>query len=358
MKNIKLIIIILMVMIITGCTNVLETKQKINLTKKEKIDIKLVEESNNIYTMKIPSGWKMEIVGEYETFGFKLYDQKNPARQIFYYGKFSPFLKTDAAKKGWQNYVSTGGWNSSQYLADAYVLSNPTVEGFYELFDEFAIYANNYGIKHDFPVLGDYQLLERLDYSTPMGGLAKDEAILRLLLDQDGIPSEALVTATVVDAMTYNYAYNTDMGYYTVYVVSGIIAPSDEYNELEKIMSESLSSFTFSEDYIDKGVRQNQWETKVALEIGQILSKSYDSYNKAWWNRQKKNDVISQQLSDATLGYERLYDEKTGKVYRAETGFYDEYKDNATEYDNSNLKPIPDSKNDLYSESIEGYIKR
>lgn len=356
MKNVvKHISILLLTLLLSGCGgSFLVTKKPVAIKAPEVASLTLEETTNSIYSMKIPKGWQMDTTGEYESFGFHLYDPNHPERQIFYYGNFSPFLKSEAAKRAWQTYGNTGGWASSKLYADAPILSSPTIDNFYQEFDRFAVFANNYGINHSFPVFGNYQVLERLDYSTPMGGVAQDEGMLRLLLNQNGIPCEGLVTATVVDAMSYK-AYGTDTGYYTVYVVSGIIAPADEYPLLEQKLSESLSSFKFSETYINQGVAQIKWETKEALEIGQMLADAYDSYNNAWWARQKGKDITSQQQSDATMGYDRLVDEKTGKVYRAEAGFYDEYKNDPTGYENPNLKLITGD-SQLYSEPISGYI--
>ncbi len=350
--GIILIITIIVVLYIFLSKNVFKVKVEI---KKVNLELELINTSNNIYSMKIPKGWKMETVGEYENFGFHLYDPDNPARQIFFYGKFSPFLKSKSGKQFWNNYVTTGGYSSSQYLADAYVLNTATVESFFSNFDNFSEYAKQYGINHNFPILGNYEILERLNYVTPMNNVVKDEAILRMLLEQNEVLCEGLVTASVVDAMKY-YADGIDTGYYNVYVVSGIIAPVEEYTILEEILSESLSTFAFKQEYIDIGVRQSHWGTQMALDIGKTLSEASDSYNQAWWNRQKSYDALSQKRSDSNLGYDRIYDSVTGDVYRAELGFYDEYKINPEKYGNPNLQLVSDNDYDLYSKEISGYI--
>lgn len=364
----KLIIIISLIVVITIVAGViiysLVTKDSIAIFKKAvaikeatTLALKLSEVSNEVYSMKIPEGWKMETTGEYETFGFRLYDPNNTARQIFYYGKFSPFLKSNEEKQFWINYIANGGYSTSKYLADAYVLNPVNIETFYSTFDNFVAYAKDYGIVHNFPVLGKYNLVERLSYSTPMANVAKDEAILRISLEQNNIPCEALLAGSVVDAMSY-YAGGIDAGYYTVYMVSGIIAPSDEFILLEKTLTESLGSFSFTKDYIDAGVAQNKWETEKALEIGKMLSEANDSYNNAWYERQKSYDALSQKRSDSNLGYDRLYDKVTGDTYKAELGFYDEYKTNKEEYSNPNLELVPDSDYELYGRPISGYISK
>ena len=58
--------------------------------------------------------------------------------------------------------------------------------------------------------------------------------------------------------------------------------------------------------------------------------------------------ILFHKRSDATLGYERVYNTNTGEVYKAYNGFTDVY-------DGSVYKPITD---DMYSISISGYIEK
>ena len=78
------------------------------------------------------------------------------------------------------------------------------------------------------------------------------------------------------------------------------------------------------------------------------MQKAYDSYFEAWENRQKTYDIMSQKQSDATLGYERVYDTDTGDIYKAYNGFTDDYQGNR-------YKSITD---DMYTEKTSGYIEK
>ena len=68
----------------------------------------------------------------------------------------------------------------------------------------------------------------------------------------------------------------------------------------------------------------------------------------AWENRQTTYDIMSQKQSDATLGYERVYDTETNEIYKAYNGFTDEY-------DGERYKPVTD---DMYLQKTSGYIKK
>jgi len=97
----------------------------------------------------------------------------------------------------------------------------------------------------------------------------------------------------------------------------GIIARVDEFSQLQEAFNKSLSSFEFTQEYINETVNYVQNETERILAQGQMMQGVYDSYNAAWRARQTTYDVLSQKNSDATLGYERLYDTETGEIYRA-----------------------------------------
>ena len=86
-----------------------------------------------------------------------------------------------------------------------------------------------------------------------------------------------------------------------------------------------------------------------------MLSEAAEANNQAWHERQRVYDALSQR-SDATLGYDRLYDTVSGEIYRAELGFYDEYNVHRDEYANPNLERVPDDGYNLYERPIDYYI--
>ncbi len=346
---------------LTGCnSNILEGNNhvhgiKLNVEPADPVQLKLGEYDGGFFTMKKPLNWVIETTGEYENFGYRLYDPDCPAKQIFFYGNMKPFLKSNEAKEAWKNYIAGGGFAEAQLYADAPVLSPATTEQFYYIFNDFASLALRYGINHNFPSFDNLEVVETMPRNSPIASAALDDSILRGLFTCDNIPCEGLFAASVFDLMK-SYMYNVDAGYYAVYIITGISAPADEFYLLKDTLAESLASFQFTEEYIQQGVVQNIWETKAALQVGKTLSEAYDSYNQAWSSRQKVYDTLSQKRSDATLGYDRLYDTETGDIYRAELGFFDEYDIHRKEYVNPNLQLVPDDNYDLYEKNISGYI--
>jgi len=307
------------------------------------------------FTMDIPAGCVIETTGEYEDFGFRAFDSANPARQIFFYGNMRYFLKSTEGKSAWEMYLANGGYADAQVFVDAPVLSPPTTEQFFYTFDTFTAYAAQYGINHNFPEFMELEVVESMPRNSPISSVCLDDSILRGLFIQGGVSCEGLLAAGIADTMT-SYMYNVDAGYYTAYVITGITAPADEFYQMEEMLAQALASFTFQDSYIQQGVAQKRWETQVALQVGRTLSEAADSYNRAWFERQRVYDALSQKRSDATMGYDRLYDTVTGNVYRAELGFYDAYDINRELYENPNLQLVPDDGYDLYDQNISGYI--
>ena len=68
----------------------------------------------------------------------------------------------------------------------------------------------------------------------------------------------------------------------------------------------------------------------------------------SWEKRNNSYDIISQKQSDATLGYERVYDTETGDIYKAYNGFTDDYH-------GDRYKTITD---DMYTQATAGYIEK
>ena len=57
---------------------------------------------------------------------------------------------------------------------------------------------------------------------------------------------------------------------------------------------------------------------------------------------------MSQKQSDATLGYERVYNTDTGEIYKVYNGFTDDYK-------GETYKSVTD---EMYTQKTSGYIEK
>jgi len=117
-----------------------------------------------------------------------------------------------------------------------------------------------------------------------------------------------------------------DAGWLTVYDIIMEAAPADEFYDWQPVLDHCLGSIKFSDKYMKD--REDAWRTimgtsatimSTADEISGMIMDSWEKSSHTY-------DVTSQKYSDATLGYERVYDTETGDYLKAEIGFTDWYK--------------------------------
>jgi hypothetical protein len=322
----------------------------------EPITLDLVAESNEVFTMDIPAGWRWESVGEYTSFGIRIYDPQNPARQAFFYSKMEPLIKSEAARSIYRSSANLiVGDSYAQMYADAPVLSPMTVAQFFTVFDSWTAYAGAHGITHEFPALTGLEIVEVLGLQTPIDEYTVDDAVVRGMFTTDGMPCEGLFAASVFDSGTY-VVEGVDTSPLSVYNVTGIAAPSDEFGQLEEVLARSVGSFAYTEAYLQAAQQHVAEETTAMMAYAQTMQGAYDSYNAAWSAREVSYDAISQQRADGTLGYDRLYDPDTGEIYRADLGFYEEYTANRDEFSNPDLELLPPDDTYRWTQPIDGYL--
>ena len=124
--------------------------------------------------------------------------------------------------------------------------------------------------------------------------------------------------------------------------------PDAEFNNWQSILDYCISTITFSDNFIS-GFNGQEATLMSTIQANQQV---YDSISymimDSWEKRNNSYDIISQKQSDATLGYERVYDTETGEIYKAYNGFSDDYKGNR-------YQSVTD---DMYTQSISGYIEK
>lgn len=364
MKQLRIILIMSLVFSLSACSNgkeegldvgkLLSTKKELTIVPREDTITPLVKVGDERFSIDIPEGWVITTTGDYKNFGFRAYDPNEPSRSIFYYGSMSPWMKSEDAKAFWAWYAASGYPNAKVY-ADAPVLYNVSVEGLYSMFDTFVNYAQAYGIVHDFPSFRGAEVLEQFPISTAMADNAIDESTLRLSLSDEGFPIEALVTATLVDALSYP-ANGIDAGYYTAYRVCGIMAPADDFLYHQNRLSASLASFTYSESYIEEGVRQTQWQTEEALKLQNTLNETAQIINEAWSYRSLVHDKANAKFISYLRGKSYLQDPNTGQTYEGDQATVDDYLKDPKQYKNPGLVPITEDHPD-FGKPVSGIIR-
>lgn len=286
------------------------------------------------FSMDIPEGWTMDAVSfnsSAAAFIIHTYDPKNPDRQIFTAIQTLSFT-SESARKKLSNYPLAGStFKNIPYLNGG---ENPL----YELFQNFDVFINSsYGTYMNLSPINNWTALESFG-QTPLGG----ELIRATYTSDDGKEIEGVFSARWAKGLTlYGYQYPG-----VFYSPMFFTAPAEEFNEWAEILNHCLCSLEYSEDYIDMYYAEEQSTMKAFAANTQIYNEMSDMITSSWYERQTSYDIISAKQSDATLGYDRVYNTETNEVYRVYSGFMENYS--GTLY-----KGIDDS---MYSLPISGYI--
>lgn len=315
--------------------------KNIKIVKSEASQIELEDYSTNDFSIKKPKGWKVETLGDYIHYTIKVYNPNNPLYQFFFNMKTEGYNKSEDAKKWQQTYYP------NNIFAKTSVIASKDTEGFYKIFNDIGPLNNT--STFTFPVLTDFTVSENLGKGS-LGG----DMLRATFKDVNGKEGEGIFTAYVYDPGPYYVNENImsgkkiDIQYLNVYDAIFITTPKDEFIDWEEILNTICSSLTFTDTFINGFYKEQDAVMKNFQEIRAIGNEISDGIMDSWNKRNKSFDIMSQKQSDATLGYERVYDTETNEIYKAYNGFTDDY--NGERY-----KSITD---DMYSKKTSGYIEK
>ena len=222
-----------------------------------------------------------------------------------------------------------------------------TLNSFQKIFNELGPLNNTDTFA--FPVLNDFVVYDNLGTSL-LGG----DIIRATFTDSAGILGEGIFTAYVYDAGTYYVNENImsgkkiDIYYLSVYNSIFITAPKDEFVNWESVLSTVSGSLEFTDSFINGFYNEQDAIMKNFQNVRSICNEITAGIMDSWEKRSASFDIMSQKQSDATLGYERVYNTETKEIYKAYNGFTDDY-------DGTRYEPVTD---DMYSKGISGYIEK
>ena len=344
----KLMTIICLLAVLTGCTACGQTKDSLNITLTEAAQIEVSEykDPEGRFTVSIPEGWEVEASPMADmSFAIHIYkpDEESPKYHIYSQLKLelmlSPEMKAFEVK-------TFGSFPVYAMLYDAPVNEDGTVAGMYSSFNDIMTYMRKYETGYDsfyLPWLNNFEVLEEYEYNSLMHDYASDDKILRGTYTDvyDDSLQQGLFTGSIVQSPL-------GTGTYSAYNINFISAPDEEFTLYEPVLAYIFSTISYSDDWVNQIMQNTENSYATAREIGESLAATYESCNQAWEARNNTYDIISQKQSDATMGYERVVDTNTGEIYRAYSGFTDEYK-------GKDLVLISD---DMYTLPYVGYIER
>ena len=340
--------------------------KQFQLKAAEAVDIKLTDYSCREFTARLPVGWNIITTGLYSNFSFKVYDPQVPERCIFFQGTPGSFLKSEEAKTYRKNYTDNVT-PAFAILNDSPVLATPSIAYYIEHIEDMRAYLNTWFPRHVFVETQDPNVLPDIKdafvYET-MPGMSlgiqdcRDDSINRFICTSlNDKPCEGVAIGQMVEYFAPTYIYGVpDLWFYYGTYFMGFTAPEGELQQLEPILAECLMSIRYTDSYIKEAQAQSDTIYRITMANSAYMERASASLTSAWDERNTSFDILSQKRSDATLGYDRLYDPDTGEIYRAETGFYDQYDLHRGEYSNPNLLIIDSSSEQYYLSGIDYYI--
>ncbi|MEK6953572.1 MAG: hypothetical protein AABX01_01075 [Candidatus Micrarchaeota archaeon] len=308
--------------------------------------LKLEDYDGKFFSIKKPAGWEIAIGGSCSTFSFVIKDKARPQRQVFYFGEIGPVYLDESQKVLDRQYMDMGGYQIFWYEMPVVKPLNP--ENF--LKSEYLLAQTSLLKKFmaDLPELNEVEIISSEAAKSPVNG---DTKLMRALFKSQGGLGEGqffLTTAPVIPLTGYA---SGGIGYGFTFV--GISAEKKEFKNLEKTLTESINSFTISQEYVDVCIRGQNAAAAGALRAGKTLSETSDIIMSEWESRNKVDDILSEKRSDAMLGRERVYDPDTGTVYDVRNGFYDDYNSERQKFDMSRLEKLPDKDWNLWTSPTE-----
>ena len=297
------------------------------------------------FTMQVPKGWVVSSSGFDLLHWIHACDPKRPELGVFTLLKTECLLMNRASK---QFYWDKRGFGLYAMFADMIVAEK--VEDLYAQFPAFCAFAAKWEKSYAgfaFPQIADFELLEKRPARTAMSRVALDDALLRgtftdPLTKRRG---EGLFTGTLCRGIVLT----GNVGCNVMYNISGVTAPEGELGDWAETLAKVLGSVRYSEAFEATAARDAQIRAAGNAKLAQTLQQTSDLVVRGWEERQKGFDARVGKRSDATLGYERVVEKDSGRVYRAYNGFLD-----ASE----NQRRFEAAPDEAYSRPIDGTIDR
>ena len=297
------------------------------------------------FTMQVPKGWVVSSGGFDLLHWIHACDPKRPELGVFTLLKTECLLMNRASK---QFYWDKRGFSLYAMFADMIVAEK--VEDLYAQFPAFCAFAAKWEKSYAgfaFPQIADFELLEKRPARTAMSRVALDDALLRgtftdPLTKRRG---EGLFTGTLCRGIVLT----GNVGCNVMYNISGVTAPEGELGDWAATLAKVLGSVRYSEAFEATAARDAQIRAAGNAKLAQTLQQTSDLVVRGWEERQKGFDARVGKRSDATLGYERVVEKDSGRVYRAYNGFLDV---------SENQRRFEAAPDEAYSRPIDGTIDR
>ena len=289
-----------------------------------KVTYESYKDPSGYFTMEIPKGWKVVTGNDTIHYYICAYDPKDTDRRVVVQMLLEGF-NNNFVNEYYQTYY---GYNPG-YL----VISDTTTKGV------FAAMSGQEG-------LDSHTYYTGFSYVDTIGKLDSGADLIQATAYTDGGNKIEMLCTAYVQVISDT----SGLGVNAVYAngVCMLTAKEEEFPDWFSVLDKTIGTLSFTNSYWTQ--RNREWSS--IQQSAQNVSKKWNSVSNSimssWEKRSNTHDIMMQEQSDATLGYDRVLDTETGKIYKAETGFIDGYSGNR-------YKAVESGSN-LYNEPVEGYI--
>lgn len=224
----------------------------------------LVDYDGGVFTMQLPQGWQIMTGGEYAGYSIRAWDPNDPDVQIFYYGELGPYFKSAEAKAQYQS-MST----SNDPLTYLPVLEDPTLAGCLNAMDDYQdAYDGIMPQSFAFAKIQNMTVLSETPITTPLASYAVSEAsILASLTSETGAACTGMFEGSILDAGSYEINGVDVAPSRSASNIFGVIAPEGKFEAAAPVLIQSLTSFAFTDEYIQEAIRQGNMQAENAAEV-------------------------------------------------------------------------------------------
>ena len=297
------------------------------------------------FTMQVPKGWIVASGGFDLLHWIHAFDPKRPELGVF------TLLKTECLlmnRKSKSFYWDKRGFGLYAMFAEMIVAEK--VEDFYTQFMPFCGFAMKWEKSYAgfvFPRISGFELLEKRPARTAMSRVALDDALLHATFTDPVTKrrGEGLFTGTLCRGIEMMPGIGCNM----MYNVSGVAAPEGELGEWAATLAKVLGSVWYSEAFETTARNDQLIRAAGNAKLAQTMRETSEIVTRGWEQRQKGFDARVGKRADATMGYERVVEKDSGRVYRAYNGFLD------SPDAQKRFRAAPD---EAYSRPVSGTIER
>ncbi len=336
------------------------TERGIRVTPSAAGSVQTEEYRTDDFSITIPKGWTVTSGGINIYHSIRVTDPNEPLNQMFVLLKADVLLHSQEGKDAWQQLYRMGNTQAALF-AKAPVLAKPSTEGFFRMLAQYTAFVGEVESSYagyTFPRFDGFTVTDRFDSTGGLKSVAMGDELLRATFTDGGKAGEGLFAASVVDfgsipisngKLTGYQLQAVDGGYYMAYNILAVTAAKDTLIDWEGVLTDCMKTLQYSDRFVSAANQASNEKVALANQISQNFHQTMDGLMSSWENRNKSQDILSQKQSDATLGYERVYDTETGEIYRATNGFSDVY-------DGRRYQPVTDDS--MYAQPVSGYIER